>query len=94
MRDIQVFLGFTGFYQQFIQNYTKVYTALTNRLTKKLGREPVISSTALEAFQRLKELFLEAPILQHFDPSLPIRIETDASNFAIRAVLCQLHRDE
>ena len=30
-----------------------------------------------------------APILKHFDPALPTVMETDASDFAIRAVLSQ-----
>jgi hypothetical protein len=30
-----------------------------------------------------------APVLQHFDPEKPIRIETDASGFAIAGILTQ-----
>ena len=40
-------------------------------------------------FRQLKACFTTAPVLAHFDPNLPIMIETDASGFAIGAVLSQ-----
>lgn len=42
-----------------------------------------------EAFYRLKEAFTTAPILVHFDPSKVPIVETDASDFALGAVLSQ-----
>jgi hypothetical protein len=36
---------------------------------------------------------MSAPILWHFDPALKIRIETDASGFAVAAILSQLFRE-
>ena len=44
---------------------------------------------AVAAFAKLKEAFTTAPILVHFDPTKPILIETDASGFALGAVLSQ-----
>jgi hypothetical protein len=38
------------------------------------------------AFDMLKKYFTEAPIVWHFKPIWPIVIETDTSDFAIRAV--------
>jgi hypothetical protein len=34
-----------------------------------------------QAFDRLKALFTEAPILVHFHPEKPTVVETDASDF-------------
>ena len=45
---------------------------------------------ARTAFNRLRLAFTEAPILRHFDPECHIRIETDASGYAIGGVLSQL----
>ncbi|MBW0505776.1 hypothetical protein O181_045491, partial [Austropuccinia psidii MF-1] len=45
---------------------------------------------ALRQFDQLKEEFTIAPILSHFDPSLPTIVETDASDYALGAVLSQV----
>ena len=41
-------------------------------------------------FTLLCEVFTNAPILVHFDPALKIKIETDASNFALTDIISQL----
>ncbi|MBW0541621.1 hypothetical protein O181_081336, partial [Austropuccinia psidii MF-1] len=46
---------------------------------------------ALSQFQVLKEAFTTAPILSHFDPSPPTIVETDASDYALGAVLSQVN---
>ena len=46
------------------------------------------------AFTELRQAFLKAPILHHFDPERHIRIETDASGYAIGGVLSQLTSDD
>ena len=45
------------------------------------------------AFDQLRQAFTEAPILQNFDPKQYIRVETDASGYAIGGVLSQLPND-
>ena len=42
------------------------------------------------AFNRLRLAFTEAPILWHFHPKYHIRMETDASGYAIDSMLSQL----
>ena len=101
IRDIQVFLGFANFYQRFIQGFSKIATPLTSMLkttpTAGAGAPPkaVDDSTFLTpeaklAFSRLRQAFTEASILHHFDPERYIRIETDASGYAIGGILSQL----
>ncbi len=97
VRDIQVFLGFSNFYRRFIEGYSRVAAPLTN-LTKgaRKGKEQpafVFNEAAREAFQELKEHFTSAPMLVHHDPSRRIRIEPDASGFAIAAILSELCDD-
>ncbi|MBW0565368.1 hypothetical protein O181_105083, partial [Austropuccinia psidii MF-1] len=46
---------------------------------------------ALSQFQILKEEFTTAPILAHFNPSLPVIVESDASDYSLGAVLSQLN---
>src|SRR5437763_501444 len=92
-REIQVFLGFTNFYRRFIANYSNIATLLTALLKgskngKKTGSY-ILTKEAKEAFRKLKATFAMAPVLQHFDPEKPICIETDASGFAVAAILSQ-----
>ena len=42
-----------------------------------------------KAVDQLKKAFMEAPILQHFDPDLPILVEADASNYVVAGILSQ-----
>ena len=48
---------------------------------------------AKKAFNGLRHLFTQTPILQHFDLERHIRIETDTSGYAIDKVLNQLTLD-
>ena len=52
-----------------------------------------LTPKAREAFTQLRQAFTKAPILRHFDPECHIRIETDASGYAIGGVLSQLNSD-
>ncbi|MBW0481981.1 hypothetical protein O181_021696 [Austropuccinia psidii MF-1] len=45
----------------------------------------------LPPFQILKEAFTTAPILSHFNPSLKTIVETNASDYALGAVLIQVN---
>ncbi|MBW0580018.1 hypothetical protein O181_119733 [Austropuccinia psidii MF-1] len=46
---------------------------------------------ALKKFHQLKESFITAQIFSHFNTSLPIIVETDASDHALGAVLSQVY---
>src|SRR5882724_8765390 len=45
------------------------------------------------AFKMLKVAFTQAPILAHFNPDNPIVVETDASDYAIAAIISQISPD-
>lgn len=91
VHDIQMFLGFAGFYRRFIKKYSSITAPLTELVKGKQPDTFDLEPTALEAFEKLKVMFSTAPILKHFDPQLPTRVETDASKWAVGAVLSQLH---
>ena len=84
---VQSFLGFCNFYRKFIKNYSTLAKPLTD-LTKKSSSFQW-TPTANAAFLALKEAVTQAPLLRHVDPSLPFILETDASDFALGAVLSQ-----
>jgi hypothetical protein len=90
VRDVQCFLGFANFYRIFIKNYSRVAAPLT-RLTCKDKLE--WGPQAGKAFQDLKTAFTTAPILVHPDFAKAFYLETDASDFALGAVLSQMDID-
>ena len=47
-----------------------------------------------KAFETLKTAFTQAPILAHFNPDNPIVVETDASDYAITAIISQISPDD
>ena len=47
-----------------------------------------------KAFNLLRQAFIKALILRHFDPKCHIQIETDPSSYAISEVLSQLTPDQ
>ena len=90
-------MGFVNFYRRFIHHYSQIASPLTGLLK---GRQRGIKLGAFEwpeaadqAFQRLTDAFKKAPLLKHFDPRLSIRIETDASEYALASILSQLQKD-
>ncbi|MBW0523716.1 hypothetical protein O181_063431 [Austropuccinia psidii MF-1] len=52
--------------------------------------EGSLSPEALRQFHKLKEAFTTATIIPHFNPSLPTIVNTDASDYALGAVLSQV----
>jgi hypothetical protein len=91
-KELQSFLGFANFYRRFIQGYAKETAPLTDLLKKDQGFQ--WTELATISFEGLKARFASAPILRHFDAALRIRVETDASTFAISGILSQLFEDE
>ena len=57
------------------------------------GEPNFLTPDAKKAFNHLRLAFIEAPILRHFDSESHIRIETNASGYAIGGVLSQLNLD-
>ena len=65
----------------------------TSKSQRMVGSDFLTPGAKL-AFTELRQSFLKAPILHHFDPECHIRIETDASGYAIGGVLSQLTSDD
>lgn len=85
-KELQSFLGFTNFYRKFIKNYSKVVkalTQLTGNATWTWGREQDV------AFQDLKKHMAEDVVLAIPNNDDPFRVEADASEGAVGAVLSQ-----
>jgi len=90
--DVQSFIGFANFYRRFIKGFSKIAKPLTD-LTKK-GIKWTWPPACQDAFDKLKEMFTTGLILTHLDDTRPTKLETDASDCVLGAVLSQLWEDE
>ena len=89
-KEVQAFMGFANFYRRFIKDFSKLAKPLTDTTAEQFkGKNWRWSELCEKAFEALKQRFTTAPVLRHYDPTLPIIVETDASDFAIGAVLLQ-----
>ena len=85
VKDIQSFLGFANFYRRFISDYSKITVPLT-RLTRK-GTPWDFSDACQSSFESLKKAFTTAPVLARWSPGDLLIVETDASDYALGAIL-------
>ncbi|XP_027358778.1 uncharacterized protein LOC113867584 [Abrus precatorius] len=87
VKQLRGFLGISGYYKRFIQNYGKIAQALTNLLKKDAAFQ--WTKEVEEAFQKLKRALTKAPVLAlpNFDDEFTIEI--DASGQGIVVVLLQ-----
>ena len=91
IKEVQSFLGFANFYRRFIENYSDITIPLT-RLTRK-DTPWNFDGKCRAAFERLKKAFTSAPILVHWTPDAKLIVETDASDYALGAILSLISDD-
>ena len=88
-KAVKSFLGLTGFYRSFIQNYAKLATPLTNLLKEDI---PFIwTEETQDAFQLLKDKLSSPPVLAFPDFDKQFYLVTDASSVGIGSCLMQLY---
>ena len=86
-KQIKSFLGLLGYYRRFINNFSKITKPLTTCLKK--GAKIVHNEEFLSSFEQCKNLLINEPILQYPNFSKPFNLTTDASNYALGAILSQ-----
>lgn len=99
IKDLRSFLGLSGFYRKFIQDYARMAKPLTillrgegGRVSKsKSSKIPVMfNKEATEAFEKIKQsLISDDVILTYPDFNKDFYLTTDASKYALGAVLEQ-----
>ena len=87
VKDIRKFLGFCNFYQHFIRGFSQIAKPLNDHLKK--GGQWVWEEPENKAFEELKRWICEEPVLLQPDQKKPFKVEVDASNYAIGAMLMQ-----
>jgi RNase H-like domain found in reverse transcriptase/Reverse transcriptase (RNA-dependent DNA polymerase) len=92
VKDIQSFLGLCNYYRRFIHQFAKVTVPLTRLLHKNVSWQ--WTSIEQTAFDSLKALLTEAPILRMPNPDNRFYLHIDASStMAIAGILSQEQED-
>ncbi|GBP10989.1 Retrovirus-related Pol polyprotein from transposon gypsy [Eumeta japonica] len=98
LKSLRGFLGIASYYRKFIEGYAKIAKPLTNYLqgnnskvnkNQSKNQKITLDQLALEAFNKLKNALATQTTLYQPDQTKPFEICTDASNYAIGAVLQQ-----
>ena len=95
--EVRSFLGFTNYYRKFIPRYAQVAKPLNQLVSGDNAKmkKAVINWTNefQEAFEHLKCLCSQTPILAYADYTKPFQLHTDASESGLGAVLYQKQAD-
>jgi hypothetical protein len=86
-KDIKSFLGLAGYYRKFIADFSAIARPLTNLLKKESERK--WSEQEQASFELLKSKLTSTPLLQCPDFNKSFILTTDASGYAIGAILSQ-----
>ena len=85
VRDVRKFLGLANYYRRFVKDFAKLARPLNN-LTRKEEKWRW-GDEQQKAFEQLKTVFTNQPLLVAPDLDKEFRVEVDASNFATEGVL-------
>lgn len=86
-KEVRQFLGMLGYYRRFIRDFAKIVKPLTALLRKDM--EFLITPEVKACFEKCKQLLMLDPVLIYPDFSKEFLLTTDASDYAIGAVLSQ-----
>lgn len=88
VKGIKSFLGMTGYYRKFIRDYSRVVYPMI-RYLKKGVKLDINDPNYINAFEKMKAIITEAPVLKYPDFRRPFQLITDASSISLGAVLQQ-----
>ena len=87
IKEIRRFLGMCCYYRKHILKYSEIVRPITNLLKKESKLQ--WTNDCQTAFDEMKKRLTEAPVLAHYSRDKPLILYTDASNFAVAAILAQ-----
>ncbi|CAF0888235.1 unnamed protein product [Rotaria sordida] len=96
IRDVQSFLGLTGYYHRFIQNYARIAEPLIRQLRFTVTGNHHLrwSNECTEAFNTLKKKLTTAPIMNTPNFEQPFILVVDAFEYGLGAILTQEYDDK
>lgn len=87
VKDVQSFLGLTGYFRKFIPRYSLIARPLTNLL--RTGVKFEFCDREIEAFNELKAALVSKPVLKIYNPRAETELHTDASQLGFGMILLQ-----
>lgn len=87
IKQLQAFIGLCNFYSRFIPNFAKNMSSFYSLLQKNAKFQ--WNEVHQKSFDKIKELFVQSNILQHFNLNYETCLETDSSSYGLGAVLLQ-----
>ena len=94
-RKVKQFYGLVSYYKRFVKNFAEIAYPLSQLTGIKDGRKPrpfIWGEAEQKAFEQLKECLCSKPVLAAPDLSKEFIVTTDASDFALGAILSQMER--
>ena len=92
LKQLRGYLGLTGYYRRFVQDYAKIAAPL-NYLTRK-NQSFTWTEKCQEAFEELKKRLVSPPILAMPNDDGPFVLDCDACDTSIGSVLSQVQKGE
>jgi hypothetical protein len=95
VHDIRSFLGMANYFRRYIQSFATITEPLVKLTRIKCSKRQSSSTTITwnpecqNAFDTLKQKLTKAPVLKLPDLSQPFQVITDASDYALGAILIQ-----
>ena len=86
-KKVKQFLGLASYYRKFIKGFARIAKPLHDLLKKDI--DFVWGAEQQQAFEKLKEALCSEPVLVPPDFSQDFKVYSDASDFALGAILCQ-----
>ena len=87
VKEVQSFLGLTGYFRRFVKNYALIARPLTDLLRN--DTKFAFGVEQKESFVMLKKKLTEDPVLRLYNPEANTELHTDASKIGIGAILLQ-----
>ena len=85
--ELVTILGMVTYLTRFALNLATLTAPLRNLLKKDV--EFVWNESHVEAFQKIKDVLTDSPVLAYFNPKLDVTLQVDASKYGLGATLLQ-----
>ena len=91
LEELQIFLGMSGFYPQYVKDYAKIAVPLTDELKTK-DKTIRWGESQQKSFDKIKVAIAAAPILSIVDPNKPFVFDAsgaiESRNFIAKGTPC------